>query len=121
MTAFELVVQEVAPDWVLWLDPLGYLEFLSLMDSAGGVLTDSGGTQEETTFLGVPCLTLRPSTERPVTVEKGTNTLVWDASPSEIADTVRNRIDMSRTSSAPPKWDGNAADRIADDLLQETE
>ena len=58
------------------LDPLGYLEFLSLVAGSAGVLTDSGGIQEETTFLGIPCFTLRDNTERPVTVELGTNTLL---------------------------------------------
>ena len=67
------------------LDPLGYLEFLSLEADATAVLTDSGGVQEETTYLGVPCFTLRDNTERPVTIRAGTNTLLG-LDPARIAD-----------------------------------
>jgi UDP-N-acetylglucosamine 2-epimerase (non-hydrolysing) len=95
------------------LDPLGYLEFLGLVFGAGGVLTDSGGIQEETTFLGIPCFTLRENTERPVTVELGTNTLLGLAPEriSEIPDRIAAARD--RPASAPPLWDGRAAERIA--------
>ncbi len=67
---------DVASPHVRVVEPLGYLEFLSLLSDAAGALTDSGGIQEETTFLGVPCLTLRDNTERPVTVDQGTNVLL---------------------------------------------
>jgi len=99
---------------VLLLDPLGYLEFLSLQAEACAVLTDSGGVQEETTFLGIPCFTLRDSTERPVTVERGTNTLLGlDTSRiGDIVDMLRAGRPMELTH--PPLWDGRAAERIAD-------
>ncbi|MBS1868513.1 MAG: UDP-N-acetylglucosamine 2-epimerase (non-hydrolyzing) [Actinobacteria bacterium] len=98
------------------VEPLGYVDFLSLVADAAGVLTDSGGIQEETTFLGVPCLTLRDSTERPVTIELGTNTLLG-LDPARI-DEVPELIEQTRTRAAriPPLWDGRAAERIADVL-----
>jgi len=94
------------------LDPLGYLEFLSLNDHARIVLTDSGGVQEETTVLGVPCLTLRENTERPATVEQGSNQVVGVDSERILAaarSIVRNPV---RPSQRPPLWDGKAAPRI---------
>ena len=95
---------------IVLLPPLGYLDFLCLMASSAIVLTDSGGIQEETTVLGVPCLTLRDNTERPVTVEMGTNTLAGTSAQSIVAawETVRNR---PARGSIPPLWDGGAADR----------
>ena len=97
------------------VEPLGYLEFLA-SSTAAGALTDSGGIQEETTFLGVPCFTLRDNTERPVTVEMGTNVLLGLA-PERIAE-VPALIAEVRGESArvPPRWDGQAAARIADVL-----
>jgi UDP-N-acetylglucosamine 2-epimerase (non-hydrolysing) len=94
------------------IDPLGYLDFLSLAEAAAGVLTDSGGVQEETTFLGVPCFTLRANTERPVTLELGTNTLLG-LEPARIAD-IPGLISSngSRPARVPGGWDGHAADRI---------
>jgi UDP-N-acetylglucosamine 2-epimerase (non-hydrolysing) len=91
------------------LDPLGYLEFLSLEADAGAVLTDSGGVQEETSYLGVPCFTLRNSTERPVTVRLGTNTLLG-LDPEAIG-----RVSLSSRSRPPeiPAWDGRASERVA--------
>jgi len=98
------------------IDPLGYLDFLSLAESAAGVLTDSGGVQEETTFLGVPCFTLRANTERPITVECGTNT-VLGLDPARIAEIPRLlSAPRSKTPRAPDGWDGNAAHRIVDVL-----
>jgi len=98
------------------VEPLGYLEFLSLLASAAGALTDSGGIQEETTFLHIPCFTLRDNTERPVTVEMGTNALLG-LSPHRIEE-VPALIEASarRTPRVPPLWDGRAAQRIADVL-----
>jgi UDP-N-acetylglucosamine 2-epimerase (non-hydrolysing) len=94
-------------------DPVSYLEFLALQRDATVVLTDSGGVQEETTYLGVPCLTLRRNTERPVTVEMGTNILVG-------SDTERLRAELHnilngrpKRGKVPPLWDGHAAERIA--------
>ncbi|MDH3298477.1 MAG: UDP-N-acetylglucosamine 2-epimerase (non-hydrolyzing) [Gemmatimonadota bacterium] len=94
------------------LPPLRYLEFLGLMASAGLVLTDSGGIQEETTVLGVPCVTLRPNTERPVTITHGTNRL-YDGDPAGIVDEVRSALLERREGTIPPLWDGSAASRIA--------
>ena len=98
------------------LPPQGYLEMLGLMRDATLVLTDSGGLQEETTALGVPCLTLRDNTARPITAEQGTNTLVGrDAQAIRVgvADILRGEGKRGRV---PEYWDGHAADRIAADL-----
>lgn len=98
-------------------DPLGYLDFLKLLSHARVVLTDSGGIQEETTVLGVPCLTLRTNTERPATVEQGTNVLVG-LDPDRIIDVGLAAIAAgSRTGCVPDLWDGRAAERIVDVLL----
>ena len=96
------------------LPPLGYLHFLGLVSGAAGVVTDSGGIQEETTYLGIPCFTLRANTERPVTVEHGTNVLLGLA-PERIAE-VPALLDevRARPAAVPPLWDGHAAGRIAD-------
>lgn len=97
-------------------EPLGYLEFLGLLAGAAAALTDSGGIQEETTFLGVPCFTLRSNTERPVTCELGTNTLLG-LDPARIADVPRLLDEQAqRPASIPPLWDGQAAPRIVDVL-----
>ncbi|HEY5333371.1 MAG TPA: UDP-N-acetylglucosamine 2-epimerase (non-hydrolyzing) [Solirubrobacterales bacterium] len=105
-----------APENLMLIEPLGYLDFLSLLTDARAVLTDSGGIQEETTFLGVPCFTLRANTERPVTVELGTNTLLGldPAAISEIPATLAQG--PTAPPDPPPLWDGHAAERIADIL-----
>ncbi len=96
--------------------PLGYLDFLRLMSEARLVLTDSGGIQEETTVLGVPCLTLRENTERPVTVTQGTNRVVG-SDPEVIRSEVRKVLDgETRRGRIPDRWDGAAARRIVDVL-----
>jgi UDP-N-acetylglucosamine 2-epimerase (non-hydrolysing) len=98
------------------VDPVGYLDFLSLEADAAAVLTDSGGVQEETTYLGVPCFTLRDSTERPVTVRAGTNTLLG-LDPDRISDilpSLERRPDAP--AGRPPMWDGHAAGRVVDVL-----
>jgi UDP-N-acetylglucosamine 2-epimerase (non-hydrolysing) len=133
MAALEMVARELpvafpvhprtrkmlaAREWagVRLLDPLGYLDFLSLEADAAAVLTDSGGIQEETTYLGVPCFTLRDNTERPVTVRQGTNR-VLGLDPGRIAEIpgllAGQRHDPPQP---PPKWDGRAAHRIAEVL-----
>ncbi len=99
------------------LDPLGYLEFIDLMQRATVVLTDSGGIQEETTILGVPCLTLRENTERPVTVTHGTNRMVGTR-PDAIVAGWREIKGHPCSPGAPPLWDGGAARRIVDVLTQ---
>ena len=92
--------------------PLGYLDFLHLMSQAKVVLTDSGGVQEETTILGVPCITLRENTERPVTLKHGTNVLVGADPQKIIAEFSRVLQETSRRVSTPRYWDGQAAKRI---------
>jgi UDP-N-acetylglucosamine 2-epimerase (non-hydrolysing) len=99
------------------IEPLGYLDFLSLLADAGAVLTDSGGIQEETTYLGIPCFTLRDNTERPVTIEAGTNTLLG-LDPAAIAGIPAALAARGvAPSEPPPLWDGRAAERIADVVL----
>ena len=99
------------------LDPLGYIEFLGLMADARLVITDSGGIQEETTVLGVPCLTVRRNTERPVTLTDGTNQLVEPAR-DPLIEAVTEVLDGPRGPGRLPElWDGRAADRIASILL----
>src|SRR2546421_1754970 len=94
------------------MDPLGYLEFLNLTSTATVVLTDSGGLQEETTILGVPCLTLRHNTERPVTITHGTNLMVGP-DKGRILDAFRGIVNGDWKPSGPPEfWDGHAAERI---------
>jgi len=99
-------------DGIRAVDSLGYVEFLSLLSGARIVLTDSGGVQEESTFLGVRCLTLRDNTERPVTVTHGTNTLIG-SQPDSLASMVLASINEPTASSEPPSlWDGHASERI---------
>jgi UDP-N-acetylglucosamine 2-epimerase (non-hydrolysing) len=103
-------------------EPQGYLEFLNLMDNAKLIITDSGGIQEETTYLQVPCLTFRDSTERPVTVTLGTNQLLSDLN----ADTVYEKLleilaGKTKKGVIPPLWDGHTAERIADILVEKFE
>ncbi len=103
------------------LPPLGYLEFLRTMADSKVVLTDSGGIQEETTALGVPCLTLRDSTERPITVTQGTNTMVG-SDPSTILSELRKILDgAGKQGRIPDLWDGSAASRIVDILERDLE
>ena len=95
-------------------EPLGYLDFLGLMSQASLVLTDSGGLQEETTALGIPCLTLRENTERPVTVTEGTNTVVG-VDPERIVAAARSALSGNgKAGRIPALWDGKASERIAD-------
>ena len=94
------------------VDPLGYLEFLSLVRGAALVVTDSGGIQEETTVLRIPCLTLRPNTERPVTISHGTNRLVEPEALGPMVDAAL-RGELAGPDDGPPLWDGHAGERIA--------
>jgi UDP-N-acetylglucosamine 2-epimerase (non-hydrolysing) len=112
-TAQRLRDDAISLDGVRLLEPLRYMEMLDLVDGAFAVITDSGGLQEETTALGVPCFTVRPNTERPVTITEGTNQLVLD--PAALPALVRS---ASRNGSArrPEGWDGHAAERIVDAL-----
>jgi UDP-N-acetylglucosamine 2-epimerase (non-hydrolysing) len=97
------------------LEPLRYLEMLDLVDGAFAVVTDSGGLQEETTALGVPCFTVRPNTERPITITEGTNQLVPD--PARLPELVR-RASRNGTPRRPDGWDGRAAERIVEALAE---
>jgi UDP-N-acetylglucosamine 2-epimerase (non-hydrolysing) len=99
------------------LEPVPYVEFLSLQRLATAVITDSGGIQEETTYLQVPCLTLRSNTERPITVTMGTNTLVGHDSRKLAMELTAILEGRAKQGSIPPLWDGQAGERIAD-LLQ---
>jgi UDP-N-acetylglucosamine 2-epimerase (non-hydrolysing) len=98
---------------LLLTEPLGYVDFLSLLADAGAVLTDSGGIQEETTYLGIPCFTLRDNTERPVTIRAGTNTLLG-LDPAAIAKIPAALEQPRERLEPPPLWDGRAAERIAE-------
>lgn len=106
------------PARVAVLPPQGYLEMLGLMAGAALVLTDSGGLQEETTALGVPCLTLRENTERPITVEQGTNTLVGTERAAILQGVAEILAGRGKRGRVPEFWDGHAAERIAADLWQ---
>ena len=101
------------------IDPLGYVEFLALQKHATLVITDSGGIQEESTFLGVPCFTLRENTERPITVTMGTNVLIghnWDLLREHFYRALHGNRQQN---AAPPLWDGKTATRIADILSRQ--
>ena len=100
------------------LSPLAYSEMVCLMQHARVVITDSGGVQEETTWLGVPCLTFRENTERPVTVELGTNVLISDLNPASVERQIELLLAGNfKPGAVPPLWDGKAAERIADVLV----
>ncbi len=99
------------------LDPLGYLDFLVLQKNATVVITDSGGIQEETTYLGIPCLTMRANTERPITVDVGTNQLIGQDTVQMCAEVKRILNGDAKQGQIPPLWDGHAAERIAEIIL----
>ncbi len=104
----------------MMIEPAGYLDFLQLLSGARLVLTDSGGIQEETTVLGIPCITLRKNTERPITVEMGTNKIVGTET-AKIIEAANEALDRPSDSNAPripPLWDGKTADRILDALME---
>ena len=105
-----------APERIRLLDPLPYSDFLGLLSSAAATLTDSGGIQEEATFLGIPCFTLRDNTERPVTISEGTNVLLG-LDPARIAEVPALAAEQrGREARIPALWDGRAGARIADEL-----
>jgi UDP-N-acetylglucosamine 2-epimerase (non-hydrolysing) len=102
------------------IEPLGYLEFLALQKNAKVVITDSGGIQEETTYLGTPCLTLRENTERPITVTLGTNVLIgrdWELLQKKFHEALNS---PRKQQPPPPLWDGKASERIAEILAEAT-
>mgnify|MGYP000639808259 CR=1 FL=1 len=101
------------------IEPVGYLDMISLINHANVVLTDSGGLQEETTALGVPCITIRENTERPITVDEGSNVLVG-TNPTRIIDETRKILSNQGKSCRRPKlWDGKAAERIVAIMTKE--
>lgn len=102
------------------VDPMPYIDFLALQARAALVITDSGGIQEETTYLGVPCLTIRHNTERPVTTEIGTNILVGDDTIKLRTEVLRILAGKAKQGAIPPLWDGHASERIADVILRGT-
>jgi UDP-N-acetylglucosamine 2-epimerase (non-hydrolysing) len=102
---------------IILTQPLGYLDFLCLMKHAAIVVTDSGGIQEETTCLGVPCVTVRDTTERPVTSERGTN-VIAGTNKNIIRDAIRHQLGKAYSNSVPEKWDGHAATRMLKVLLR---
>ena len=100
------------------IEPLGYLDFLKLQSNAHFVLTDSGGIQEETTYLGIPCITLRDNTERPVTVTEGTN-VITGTDPDKVRNEAEKILDGNGKKGVIPEyWDGNTAERITSILLE---
>jgi UDP-N-acetylglucosamine 2-epimerase (non-hydrolysing) len=102
------------------IPPVGYLDFLCLLSKATLVLTDSGGIQEETTALGVPCLTLRENTERPITISEGTNQLIG-TDPAKILAAAQDVLSgKGKPGRIPPFWDGHAAERIVEVLLRKS-
>lgn len=105
------------PAGIRLVPPAGYLDFIALQDSARLVLTDSGGVQEETTALGVPCVTLRDNTERPITVDQGTNVLAG-RDPARIVATALRVLESPPAPRRPALWDGRASERIAEVLLR---
>jgi len=110
-----LVDQVTGPRRIKILPPLGYVEFISLVRGATLVITDSGGVQEETTMLRVPCLTMRPNTERPITITNGTNRLVDPVGlESAVDELLAGKVTFP--SEPPPLWDGNAGERIAAEI-----
>lgn len=104
------------PDSIRFVEPFGYLDFLALQSDAAVVLTDSGGIQEETTALGIPCLTLRENTERPVTVDEGTNEVVG-TDPDRIVEAARRVLEHGVEPRRPALWDGHAGERVADVII----
>jgi UDP-N-acetylglucosamine 2-epimerase (non-hydrolysing) len=107
---------EIATKNLHLLDPLPYIEFLALQSRATVVITDSGGIQEETTYLGIPCLTVRSNTERPVTVTFGSNVLVGEDKNKLISELENILAGNAKRGAIPPLWDGRAGERIADVL-----
>jgi UDP-N-acetylglucosamine 2-epimerase (non-hydrolysing) len=115
-----LAAQMIEAGALRLLEPLGYLDFLGLVTESAVVLTDSGGIQEETTVLGVPCVTLRTSTERPVTIASGTNILAG-TDPRRIVEAFRTARARSGETRTPQYWDGRAAERIVEILRREAD
>jgi UDP-N-acetylglucosamine 2-epimerase (non-hydrolysing) len=112
LEAMEAETESLGASGARYLAPLGYLDFIALVAGSRLVLTDSGGLQEETTALGVPCLTLREQTERPVTVARGTNRIVGTSPDRIVPEALRVVSEPRQVFPRPPLWDGHAAERI---------
>ena len=112
------IVKQLNSNRLICTQPLGYIDFLCLLKHANLVITDSGGIQEETTYLRTPCITLRTTTERPITISHGTNTLINPKDPY-LTDTIANAIQLqtNKKSTIPEQWDGKTSERIADILI----
>lgn len=116
---FKLLKQLENNPKILLTEPLGYLEFLNLTNSSTMVITDSGGIQEETTYLSIPCVTLRENTERPVTVDLGSNYLIG-TNPEKIKTTVQAILaGKEKKATIPPLWDGKAGERIIESIIRQ--
>ena len=114
MEAFDLLKEVERAAGITLLEPLGYIPFMSLVKQAKMVLTDSGGIQEETTYLNVPCLTIRENTERPITISQGTNALVG---PDTLMKNAQKILDGDWPSGIRPElWDGKTAGRVAESI-----
>lgn len=113
------LLESVTDERLILAEPFGYIDFLALMMNCDFVLTDSGGIQEETTVLGIPCITIRPTTERPVTVESGTNVLIYPEK-EKIEKALDEMLSLPRKNGVtPPLWDGKAAERIAEIIINQ--
>ncbi len=119
LSRFGLWDELTAIDGLTLLAPQPYVDFMSLISDARMVMTDSGGIQEETTYLGIPCVTQRTSTERPVTTTLGTNVLIGDSTELAFAEFERILAGEARQGSIPPLWDGRCAQRIIDILAEQ--
>jgi UDP-N-acetylglucosamine 2-epimerase (non-hydrolysing) len=120
--AMEAMGLDAGSERLKLLEPVGYIEFMSLVQGSAGVLTDSGGIQEETTYLGIPCFTLRPNTERPVTlVENGGTNVVLGAEPERISEVPALLAESLGEKRVPPLWDGKASERIVNVLARTLE
>jgi UDP-N-acetylglucosamine 2-epimerase (non-hydrolysing) len=118
MISFGILEKTKKSPCLMITDPMNYLDTICLVDKARFVITDSGGLQEETTYLKIPCLTVRPNTERPVTISEGTNKLT---SIKELSTDIENIMNgSSRRSRIPELWDGNAGQRIINELITST-
>ena len=114
------LLEDVTNENIILTEPVGYIDFMKLIGNSKGVITDSGGIQEETTFMQVPCLTIRPNTERPVTNEIGSNTLLGLNKTAILKHVQEINLGSYKKGEIPEKWDGNATDRIVeviDDFL----